>query len=102
MALDPPVALLPILQCLHCLSFGSTHLGAMHVLSRLADRHSGATPQGDFSALQGITFAAAMGLSGVLVERLGSSAYLAMSLLAAFGGVIVFGGRRTWLEVDRV
>src|SRR5262249_18451988 len=34
MALDPPVALLPPLQCLHALSFGATHLGAMQFLAR--------------------------------------------------------------------
>ena len=102
MAFDSPMALLPVLQCLHGLSFGATHLGAMHVLARLMDRSGGATAQGDFSALQGVTFAAAMGLSGVLVERFGSSAYLAMSLVAAFGFVIAFGGQRNWREVDRV
>jgi PPP family 3-phenylpropionic acid transporter len=102
MAFDSPMALLPVLQCLHGLSFGATHLGAMHVLARLTDRSGGATAQGDFSALQGVTFAAAMGLSGVLVEKFGSSAYLAMSLVAAFGFVIAFGGQRNWREVDRV
>jgi PPP family 3-phenylpropionic acid transporter len=102
MAFDSPAALLPMLQCLHALSFGATHLGAMHVLARLTGRSGGATAQGDFSALQGVTFAAAMGLSGVLVERFGSSAYLAMSLVAAFGFVIAFGGQRNWREVDRV
>jgi PPP family 3-phenylpropionic acid transporter len=101
MAFDPPAALLPVLQCLHGLSFGATHLGAMHVLARLADRGGGATAQGDFSALQGVTFAAAMGLSGILVERLGSYAYLAMSLAAALGFVIALAGRRAWREVDR-
>jgi len=101
MALDPPAALLPVLQCLHALSFGATHLGAMQVLARLAERSGGATAQGDFSALQGVTFAAAMGLSGLLVERFGSYAYLAMSLVAAFGFVIALAGRRAWREVDR-
>ena len=38
MAFDSPVALLPVLQCLHGLSFGATHLGAMHALARLAHR----------------------------------------------------------------
>jgi len=101
MAFDSPVALLPFLQCLHALSFGATHLGAMHVLARLAAPGGGAAAQGDFSALQGVTFAAAMGLSGILVARFGSYAYLAMSLAAALGFVIVFAGRRAWREVDR-
>jgi PPP family 3-phenylpropionic acid transporter len=100
MALDPPAVLLPVLQCLHALSFGATHLGAMQALARLAERSGGATAQGDFSALQGVTFAAAMGLSGLLVERFGSYAYLAMSLVAASGFVIAFAGRRAWREVD--
>jgi len=102
MALDSPLMLLPVLQCLHALSFGATHLGAMHVLARLADRSGGATAQGDFSALQALTFAASMGLSGVLAERFGSSAYLAMSLVSALGFVIAFAGKRIWLGVDRV
>jgi MFS transporter, PPP family, 3-phenylpropionic acid transporter len=101
MAVDPPAALLPVLQCLHGLSFGATHLGAMHVLARLAGRTGGAVAQGDFAALQGVTFAAAMGLSGVLVERFGSYAYLAMSLAAALGFVIVYVGRQASLEADR-
>src|SRR5262249_10039408 len=101
MAFDVPVALLPMLQCLHGLSFGATHLGAMHVLARLADRSSGATAQGDFSALQGVTFSAAMALSGVLVEKFGDSAYLAMSVIAALGLVTVSAGRRIWLAVDQ-
>ena len=99
MAFDAPVALLPIVQCLHALSFGATHLGAMHVLARLADRSGGAAAQGDFSALQGVTLAATMGLSGILVERFGSYAYAAMMLAAALGFVIVFAGRRAWREV---
>jgi MFS transporter, PPP family, 3-phenylpropionic acid transporter len=102
MAFDPPAALLPMLQCLHALSFGATHLGAMHVLSRLPDRRGGATLQGDFSAVQGVTFAAAMGLSGVLVERLGSFSYLAMSLAAAGGLVIALVAHRRWRETDRI
>jgi PPP family 3-phenylpropionic acid transporter len=101
MALEMPVALLPALQCLHAFSFGATHLGAMHILARLASRGGGATAQGDFSALQGMTFAAAMGLSGVLVETFGHLAYLAMSLTAALGLVIAIAGRRISLEADQ-
>jgi len=65
-----------------------------------ADHSGGATAQSDFSALRGVTFAA-MGLSGTLVERFGSYAYLAMSLVAALGFVIVLAGRQAWREADR-
>jgi PPP family 3-phenylpropionic acid transporter len=98
MAFDPPTILLPLLQCLHCLSFGATHLGAMDVLSQLAHRQGGATAQGDFSAVQGGTFAAAMGVSGVLVTAFGSAAYLAMAAIAAIGFAIALAARRTWRE----
>ena len=97
MAFDPPAILLPLLQCLHGLSFGATHLGAMDALSQLAQRR-GATPQGDFSAMQGGTFAAAMGASGVLVAAFGSAAYLAMAALAAAGVAIALAARRMWRE----
>ena len=98
MAFDPATILLPLLQCLHGLSFGATHLGAMDALSQLAHRQGGATAQGDFSAVQGVTFAAAMGASGVLVAAFGSAAYFAMAALAAVGAAIALAGRRMWRE----
>src|SRR5262249_8055562 len=59
MALDPPLALLPLLQCLHALSFGATHLGAVQFLSRtMADRQAAA--QGDFAVVVGIVGAGSM------------------------------------------
>jgi MFS transporter, PPP family, 3-phenylpropionic acid transporter len=93
MGFDPPLALLPALQLLHALSFGATHLGAMDMLSRLANRKGGATAQGDFAAVQGGTFAVAMGASGGLVAAFGSAAYFAMAAIAAVGFVIAFGAR---------
>src|SRR5262249_33262141 len=33
MSLDPPLALLPMLQLLHALSFGATHLGSIQLLA---------------------------------------------------------------------
>jgi PPP family 3-phenylpropionic acid transporter len=94
MGFDPPVFLLPALQFLHALSFGATHLGAMDMLSQLAHRKGGATAQGDFAAVQGGTFAAAMGASGGLVAAFGSAAYFAMAAIAAAGFAIALGARR--------
>jgi MFS transporter, PPP family, 3-phenylpropionic acid transporter len=88
MAFDPPTVLLPLLQLLHALSFGATHLGSMHVLARVAPVGRNATAQGDFVAVQGIVFAAAMSGSGVLVAWLGSLAYGAMAVIAAAGGLL--------------
>jgi PPP family 3-phenylpropionic acid transporter len=88
MAFDPPTAALPLLQCLHALSFAATHLGTMHFLAQAADARRGATAQGDFVAVQGIVFAGAMGLSGVLVTAYGSLAYGAMAAACAAGTVL--------------
>src|SRR5215467_3457719 len=87
MAFDPPTAALPALQGLHALSFAATHPGTMHYLARAAPARHGATAQGDFVAVQGIVFAGAMSLSGVLVGAYGSLAYAAMAAAAAVGAV---------------
>jgi len=85
MAFDPPLALLPLLQCLHALSFAATHLGAMQFLARVAPAGLGATVQGDFAAAQAMVFAGAMGVSGVLFRAYGDFGYAAMALLALVG-----------------
>jgi PPP family 3-phenylpropionic acid transporter len=97
MALDPPVAALPLLQVLHALSFAATHLGTMHYLAQVAPARRGATAQGDFVAVQGIVFAAAMSLAGVLVGAYGDLAYAAMAAAAAVGTLaasLALHGRR--------
>jgi PPP family 3-phenylpropionic acid transporter len=88
MAFDPPTASLPLLQSLHALSFAATHLGSMQFLARAAPAGRGAAAQGDFAALQGIVFAAAMGLAGVLVAAYGSLAYAAMAATSGVGALL--------------
>ncbi len=94
MAFDPPALMLPLLQCLHALSFGATHLGAMHALASLGADRQGATAQGDYSVVVAIVLAVEMSLAGVLVEAVGTYAYLAMAVSAAIAGAIVLGARR--------
>ena len=101
MAIDPPSALLPVLQCLHALSYGATHLGTMAFLARFASVSRGATAQGDYVAVQGIVFAAAMGLSGVMVEASAALAYAAMAAAAAVGALIAIVARRHAPAADR-
>jgi PPP family 3-phenylpropionic acid transporter len=92
MMFDPPFVLLPFLQCLHALSFGATHMGAMQYLARVAPAGLGATVQGDFAAAQAIVFAGAMGVSGVLFRNYGDFGYAAMALLALVGLAIAIAG----------
>ena len=89
MAFDPPAALLPLLQCLHGLSFGASFLGAVQFLARAAPDGEAATVQGDLATIQGIVMAVATGLSGLLYGRFGDLAYIAMGACAALGGLIV-------------
>jgi MFS transporter, PPP family, 3-phenylpropionic acid transporter len=85
MALDPPTAALPFLQCLHGLSFGATHLGAIGFVARAAPAGRAATAQGSLAVVLGGTMAVSMSLSGVLYENFGGQAYAGMALLAAAG-----------------
>lgn len=90
MAFDPPAALLPVLQCLHALSFGATHLGAIGFVARSAPPGRAATAQGSLAVVLGGTMALSMGLSGLLYEAFGGLAYAGMALMAAAGAVFAF------------
>src|SRR5262249_46293153 len=94
MAFDPPTALLPPLQCLHALSFGATHLGALGFMARAAPAELGATAQGYLAVALGLVMAAATGISGLLYARWGGLAYGAMALAAAAGGVFALAAHR--------
>jgi PPP family 3-phenylpropionic acid transporter len=94
MAFDPPPALLVPLQCLHALSFGATHLGALGFVARAAPAELGATAQGYLAVALGLVMAAAMGLSGVLYARFGGLAYGAMALAGGGGGIFALAAHR--------
>lgn len=94
MAFDPPVAALPVLQCLHGLSFGATHLGAMQFVARAVSPSRAATAQGILATAYGIMSAIAMALSGVLYASVGTTAYVAMALLCVAGGTVTATLRR--------
>lgn len=88
MAFDPPGWTLPLLQCLHALSFGASHLGAIAFLANAAPEGRGATAQGYFSIAQGVTLSVCMLLAGFLYERVGTLSYLAMAPVALCGALI--------------
>ena len=94
MALDPPAVALPVLQCLHGLSFGATHLGTIGFLAQRAPPGFGASAQGYLTIVLAIVMAAAMGLSGILYEGYGTMAYAAMALAALVGGLCVLAERK--------
>jgi PPP family 3-phenylpropionic acid transporter len=87
MALEPPNWSLPVLQCLHGLSFGATHLGSVQFVARVATHRDAATIQGYLSVSMGVVMALAMTAAGWLYGRYGSFAYLGMALTAGAGGL---------------
>ena len=94
MAFDPPAILLPPLQCLHALSFGASHLGALGFIARTTPPKLGATAQGYLAVALGLVMAASMALAGVLYARWGGLAYGAMAVLAAAGGIFALVAHR--------
>ena len=87
MALNPPEALLPFLQILHALTFGTTYLGALTYVTRHAPDGQAATAQGHLAIAQSITMALMSALAGLLYAKFGVAAYTAMALAAVAGGI---------------
>ena len=98
MAFDPPFALLPVLQCLHALTFCATHVGMMQFIAHVVPPGRSATAQGDLSATQSMVFAAAMGMSGILFSAYGDLAYLAMALMAVGGAAVALAAYLIWRD----
>jgi PPP family 3-phenylpropionic acid transporter len=96
MASSPPLAVLPLLQILHGLSFGATHIGALAYISRAVPANRAASAQGYFSIVLGLTMAGMTSLSGWLFGHYGNFAYAAMALSAAAGyacGAVAYNAR---------
>jgi PPP family 3-phenylpropionic acid transporter len=96
MAASPPLWMLPLLQCLHALSYGATHLGTLGLVTRIAPRRLGATAQSYLSIVLGLTMAGATALAGALFEVYGALSYAAMALLAGAGAAIAIFARASW------
>lgn len=84
-------------QPLHALTFGATHLAGMHFIQRACPAHLAATAQSIYSALAGgiVVGFTALG-SGLLYQHAGSTAYLAMAVVAFAGGLAGLMLRRLW------
>lgn len=77
------VYLIP-LQCLHALTFGAAHLGAMAYLTRSVPDQLGATGQSLYYALTGgLLMGVTMPLAGMIYADIGTAAYNAMGACSA-------------------
>lgn len=75
-----------VLQALHALTFGATHLAAMAFLQRAVPASTMTLAQSLYYGLaSGLPVALVYQVAGVLYERFGLHAYIAMAVLAAIG-----------------
>lgn len=97
MAFDPPFWSLPLLQCLHAMTFALAHLGIMQFLVRGVPPQLASTAQSVYSALaSGIVMAGATFVAGRFYEDFGGQTYLAMTALAVLACGAAFLGHRIW------
>ncbi len=82
------------LQLLHAFTFGASHLGAMHYLSRAVPPSAAARAQSLYAALSsGLGSGLVMGIAGALYSAFGGGAYSFMAALSAAGlvGAVALG-----------
>lgn len=84
MGFDPPLALLVPLQLLHALTFGATHIGAVHFIGRAVPETQAGTAQALYASVTGgIAMGSTMLAAGPLYAAYGGRAYWAMAMVAA-------------------
>jgi len=84
------------LQLLHAFTFGASHLGAIHFLSRAVPPSAAASAQSIYASLSsGLGSGVVMVIAGSLYSAYGGGAYYFMAALSAAGLVGVAALRRT-------
>ncbi len=97
MSFSPPLAALIPLQTLHTLTYGASHLGAMHFISRAVPDGAQGTAQALYATVaSGVLMGAATLTSGWLYALVQAHAYLAMAALAAVGFMAALVIRARW------
>lgn len=97
MSLSPPVGVLIALQTLHTLTYGASHLGAMHFISRAVPESAQGTAQALYATVaSGVLMGVATLSSGWLYARIGPHAYWAMAALAGLGFAGALYVRARW------
>ncbi|MCB1520333.1 MAG: MFS transporter [Hyphomicrobiaceae bacterium] len=97
MSADPAHGWLIPLQVLHGLTYGASHLGAIHFIERAIPDEAGGTAQALYATIAaGVMHGAATMLSGLIYAVAGEGAYLAMSALSLIGVAAVVLLARLW------
>jgi PPP family 3-phenylpropionic acid transporter len=97
LAFDPPLWATGMVQTLHAMTFGASHLAAIHFLTHALPEDRSATAQGLYAAVvAGLVLGSVTVACGPLYETFGGRAYAAMVLLAGMGTVAAALLRRRW------
>jgi PPP family 3-phenylpropionic acid transporter len=96
MAFDPPAWLLVLLQASHALTYGASHIGAVHFISRAVPERQAGTAQALYAAVVTLAAMIATQVSGIVYPAAGASSYMFMAIIAAVGLVAVGAMRRLW------
>jgi PPP family 3-phenylpropionic acid transporter len=91
----PGLAAAAVLQLLHGLTFGASHLGAMHFMARSVPPGAAASAQSLYAAVSaGLGSGLVMLVAGTLYSAYGGDAYLFMAVLSATGlfGIAALAG----------
>lgn len=92
---DLPLPLLFAFQALHGLSYGATHMGAMHEMAQQIPMKLSATAQGLYAATTGGIITGSIVLAcGPLYAQFGSGTYWVMAVIAALGLALAVRFRR--------
>ena len=105
MGILPGLGPAAVLQLLHALTFGASHLGAMHFMARRVPLGAAASAQSLYAALSaGLGSGLVMLAAGALYAAYGGAAYPFMALLSAAGlcGVLLLGCREGGPHADDV
>ena len=92
----PGLAAAAVLQLLHGLTFGASHLGAMHFMARSVPPGAAASAQSLYAAVSaGLGSGLVMLVAGALYSAYGGEAYLFMAVLSAAGlvGIAALAGK---------
>lgn len=97
MSIDPPYAAIVVLQVLHALTYGATHLGAIHFIAAAVPTRGSGTAQALYSAIgNGMCTALATYAAGQVYPALQGSTYLVMGAIAIIGTAAAIGMGKLW------
>lgn len=97
MMADPPLAMLAPLQLLHALTYGATHIGAMHFLGLAVPETAAGTAQALYATMAtGVLMGGVTLASGPLYAAFGGGLYILPAMLGAVSLVLCLWLKRHW------